>query len=141
MSEAVVEELRALQKIAGAFSQALPADQSVITLRVVLVVDAKYAWKLIETTRSPNGRRRRHMLSFRSLDAIQRAIGSYLAWQHADKQLFMTHMETSGGFAGVTTDWVPSTLVESFFAALRDSIRRDLCTMSVHSTAEVERQK
>jgi hypothetical protein len=73
------------------------------------------------------------MLFFDSVDAIKRAVGRYLAWQHADKQLVLTHMATPGDFPGVTTDWVPTTLFEVFFASLRDSIRRDLGPASVGS--------
>jgi hypothetical protein len=130
----VSKALTDLQKIAGAFSQELPGEQSVVTLQVIFVVGARPAWRLIETTRFSSGHRRRHMLFFDSLDAIKRAVGRYLAWQHADKQLLLTHMATPAGLPGVTTDWVPSTLFEAFFASLRDSIRRDLCPTFAQST-------
>jgi hypothetical protein len=118
-----------LQKIAGTFSLALPGGQSMVTLQVVFVVGAKHPWRLLETARSSSHRRRR-MLCFNSVIEIQCAIDQYLAWQHADEQFVATHMVTPGGFPGVTTDWVPSTQFESFFASSRESIRAKLCAMS-----------
>jgi hypothetical protein len=130
----ISKALTDLQRIAGGFSQALPAERSVITLQVIFVVGARHTWRLVETTRSSSGQRRRQMLFFDSVDAIKRAVGRYSAWQHADKQLVLTHMATPADFPGVTTDWVPTTLFEVFFASLRDSIRRDLCPTSARST-------
>jgi len=125
-----------LQKIASAFSPALPAAHTV-TLQVVLVAGAKHAWRLVETVRSSGGRPRRHMLCFDSVEQIQRAIDGYLAWQRADERFVATHMATPGDFAGVTTDWVPSTQFELFFGSVRDSIRSDLRPTSAQCTVSL----
>src|SRR5882762_478014 len=75
-----------LQTLARRFSQPLPVAQSVVTFQVVFVAGAASPWRLIETTRSTVGRRRR-MLCFDSLEQIRRSVDERLAWQRADEQL------------------------------------------------------
>jgi hypothetical protein len=121
ISNAVAE----LQALARRFSQPLAAAHSVITIQVVFVAGAASAWRLIETTQSARGRRRR-MLCFDSLDEIRRSIGELLAWQRADEEFVATHMATPGGFPGVTADWVHSRDFDLVFQPSRDAIRRDM---------------
>jgi hypothetical protein len=99
ISNAVAE----LQTLARGVSQPLPAAQSAITIQVVFVAGTASAWRLIETTRSTVGRRRR-MLCFDSLEQIRRSVDERLAWQRADEQFVARHMATPDGFPGVTTD-------------------------------------
>jgi len=67
-----------IQTLARGFPQPLPAVQAVITIQVAFVAGTANAWRLIETTRSTVGRRRR-MLCFDSLDQIQRSVDERLA--------------------------------------------------------------
>ncbi len=129
ISNAVAE----LQTLARRFSQPLPTVQSVITIQVVFVAGTASAWRLIETTRSTVGRRRR-MLCFDSLEQIRRSIDERLAWQRADEQFVASHMATSGGLAGVTADWVHSKDFESIFWRSRDAIRKEMCATSPRHT-------
>src|SRR5882757_3457964 len=93
ISNAVAE----LQTLARGFSRPLPAVQSVITIQVLFVAGTASAWRLIETTRSTVGRRRR-MLCFDSFEQIRRSVDELLTWQRADEQFVATHMATPGGF-------------------------------------------
>jgi len=129
ISNAVAE----LQTLARRFSQPLPTAQSVITIQVVFVAGTASAWRLIETTRSTVGRRRR-MLCFDSLEQIRRSIDERLAWQRADEQFVASHMATSGGLPGVTADWVHSEDFDSIFWPSRDAIRKETCATSPRHT-------
>ena len=129
ISNAVAE----LQTLARRFSQPLPTAQSVIMIQVVFVAGTASAWRLIETTRSTVGRRRR-MLCFDSLEQIRRSIDERLAWQRADEQFVASHMETSGGLPGVTADWVHSKDFDSIFRRSRDAIRKEMCATSPRHT-------
>lgn len=123
--DAIADALTDLQARAGAFSQPLPREQSLITLQVVLVVGAPHSWRLIETRRTSSGRRWRQMRCFASLDQIRHALDQHLAWQREDRQFVARHMATPGGLPGVTGDWVPSEHFDSVFAAARDAIRNE----------------
>ena len=125
ISNAVAE----LQTLARRLSQPLPAVQSVITIQVVFVAGTVSAWRLIETTQSTVGRRRR-MLCFDSLEEIRRSLDERLAWQRADEQFVVRHMATPGGFPGVTADWVHSKDFALIFRPSRDAIRKDMCATS-----------
>lgn len=129
ISNAVAE----LQALARRFSQPLPAAQSVITIQVVLVAGTANPWRLIETTRSTVGRRRR-MLCFDSLEQLRRSIDERLAWQRADEQFVARHMATPGGFPGVTEDWVHSKDFDLVFRPSRDAIRKEMCATSPKRT-------
>ena len=129
ISNAVAE----LQTLARRFSQPLPTAQSVIMIQVVFVAGTASAWRLIETTRSTVGRRRR-MLCFDSLEQIRRSIDERLAWQRADEQFVASHMATSGGLPGVTADWVHSKDFDSIFWPSRDAIRKEMCATSPKHT-------
>jgi hypothetical protein len=129
ISNAVAE----LQTRARRFSQPLPAVQSVITIQVVFVAGTASPWRLIETTRSTGGRRRR-MLCFDSLEQIRRSVDERLAWQRADEQFVAAHMATPDGFPGVTADWVHSRDFESIFRPSRDAIRKEMCATSPKQT-------
>jgi len=131
ISNAVAE----LQTRARRFSQPPPAVQAVITMQVVFVAGTASAWRLIETTRSTVGRRRR-MLYFDSLEQIQRSVDERLAWQRADEQFVARHMATPGGFPGVTADWVHSKDFDAIFRPGREAIRKEMCATSPkHSVA------
>ena len=85
----------------------------------------------LETERSPTGHRRRtRMLSFRSLQEIQRAVEKHLAWATADEQFRANHMETTAGLPGVTGDWVPSKDFDLIFSTSRRLLRERICTTS-----------
>ena len=129
ISNAVAE----LQTLARGFSQPLPAVQAVITIQVVFVAGTASAWRLIETTRSAVGRRRR-MLCFDSLEQIQRCIDERLAWQRADERFVARHMATPGGFPSVTADWVHSRDFDAIFRPPRDAIRKEMCATSPKHT-------
>ena len=131
--DAILNALADLQRTVGAFSQPLPASESVITLRVAFVAGARSAWRLIETVRSKSGPRRQ-MLYFDSLDQLSRAVEERLAWQRADEQFVTRHMTTPAGSPGVTADWVHSKQFDSFFGSSRDAIRKELCaTLPKHT--------
>ena len=129
ISNAVAE----LQTLARRFSQPLPTAQSVITIQVVFVAGTASAWRLIETTRSTVGRRRR-MLCFDSLEQIRRSIDERLAWQRADERFVARHMATPGGFPSVTADWVHSRDFDAIFRPPRDAIRKEMCATSPKHT-------
>src|SRR6266850_602901 len=118
ISNAVAE----LQTLARRFSQPMSVAQSVVTIQVVFVAGTASAWRLIETTRSTVGRRRR-MLCFDSLEQIRRSVDERLAWQRADEQFVARHMATPDGFPSVTADWVHSKDFDLIFSAVagRDS--------------------
>ncbi len=122
-----------LQTLARRFSQPLPVAQSVVTIQVVFVAGAASPWRLIETTRSTVGRRRR-MLCFDSLEQIRRSVDERLAWQRADEQFVARHMATPDGFPSVTADWVHSKDFDLIFRPARDAIRKEMCaTMPKHT--------
>jgi hypothetical protein len=125
ISNAVAE----LQTLARGVSQPLPAAQSVITIQVVFVAGTASAWRLIETTRSTVGRRRR-MLCFDSLEQIRRSVSELLTWRRADERFVASHMATPGGFPGVTPDWVHSKDFDLIFRPSRDAIRKEICATS-----------
>jgi hypothetical protein len=129
ISNAVAE----LQTLAHRFSHPLPAMQSVITIQVVFVAGTASPWRLIETTRSTVGGRRR-MLCFDSLEQIRRAVDERLAWQRADDQFVAKHMATPDGFPGVTADWVHSKDLDLIFRPSRDAIRKEMCATSPKQT-------
>src|ERR1700730_15901513 len=129
VSNAVAE----LQTRARRFSRPLPAVQSVITIQVVFVAGTASPWRLIETTRSTVGRRRR-MLCFDSLDQIRRSIDERLAWQRADEQFVARHMATPGGSPGVTADWVHSKDFDLIFGPSREAIHEEMCATSPEHT-------
>ena len=122
-----------IQTLARGFSQPLPAVQAVITIQVAFVAGTANAWRLIETTRSTVGRRRR-MLCFDSLEQIQRSVDERLAWQRADEQFVARHMATPGGFPGVTADWVDSKHFDGIFWPSREAIRKEMCATSPKHT-------
>jgi hypothetical protein len=122
-----------LQTLARRFSQSLPAVQSVITIQVVFVAGTASPWRLIETTRSIAGRRRR-MLCFDSLEQIRRSVDERLAWQRADEQFVARHMATPDGFPGVTADWVHSKDFDLIFRPSRDAIRKEMSATSPKHT-------
>ena len=122
-----------LQTLARRFSQPLPVAQSVVTIQVVFVAGAASPWRLIETTRSTVGRRRR-MLCFDSLEQIRRSVDERLAWQRADEQFLARHMATPDGFPSVTADWVHSRDFESIFRPSRDAIRKEMCATTPKHT-------
>jgi hypothetical protein len=128
-SNAVAE----LQTLARRFSQSLPAVQSLITIQVVFVAGTASPWRLIETTRSTDGRQRR-MLCFDSLEQIRRSVHERLAWQRADEQFVARHMATPDGFPGVTADWVHSKDFELVFRPARDAIRNEMSATSPKHT-------
>jgi hypothetical protein len=125
ISNAVAE----LQTLARGFSRPLPAVQAVITIQAVFVTGTASAWRLIETTQSTVGRRRR-MLCFDSLEQIRRSVDERLAWQRADEQFVARHMATPGGLPGVTADWVHSKDFDLIFRPSRDAIRKEICATS-----------
>jgi hypothetical protein len=129
----ILNAVAELQTLARAVSQPLPAVQSVITIQVVFVAGAASAWRLIETTRSTVGRRRR-MLCFDSLEQIRRSVDEHLAWQRADEQFVARHMATPGGFPGVTADWVHSKDFDLIFQPSRDAIHKAMCPTSPKHT-------
>ena len=129
ISNAVAE----LQTLARRFSQPLPAVQSVIAIQLVFVAGTASAWRLIESTRSTVGRRRR-MLCFDSLEQIRRSVDERLEWQRADAQFVARHMATPGGFPGVTADWVHSKDFDLIFWPSRDAIRKEICTTTPKHT-------
>jgi hypothetical protein len=119
--------LAELQVLARAFSRSSTALEFGKSLRVALVVDAAYPWRLIETERSTGRLRRGRMLCFGSLEEIRRAIGERLSWAIADEQFRATQMATPGGFPGVTADWVHSRDFDLIFTPSRHALRETIC--------------
>lgn len=122
----VANAVAELQGLAGAFSQSLALWQSVVEFQVVYLAAAASPWRLVETTRSMNGRRRQ-MLCFDSLDEIRSAIDERLAWQCADEKFVATHMTTPGGFPGYTSDWVHTRDFDAVFGPTREAMREQHC--------------
>jgi hypothetical protein len=130
-ADRILSALAGLRLRALEFSQSSTAKELGTALRVAFVVDAAYPWRLVETERSTTGHRRRtRMLSFRSLEEIQRAVEKHLAWATADEQFRANHMETTAGLPGVTGDWVPSKDFDLIFSTSRRLLRERICTTS-----------
>jgi hypothetical protein len=97
--------------------------------QMVFVAGTASPWRLIETTRSTVGRRRR-MLCFDSLEQIRRSVDERLAWQRADEPFVARHMATPDGFPGVSADWVHSKDFDSIFRPSWDALRKEVCATS-----------
>jgi hypothetical protein len=128
-ADRILSALAGLQLLALTFTQSSTALELGNALWVAFVADAADQWRLVETERSTNGRRRRtRMFCFRSLDEIRSAVEERLAWASADEQFRAIHMATPGGFPGVTGDWVASKDFDLIFATSRRLLREQICT-------------
>jgi hypothetical protein len=125
----ISSQLQDLQGLANISGQRQSADRVRTTIHVLYVSGAEHPWRMVESDRNLDGGAyySRWMFVFDVAEQLRQTLVEREIWQQADLRFQLQHMSTPGGFAGVTSDLVPTGRFDLVFGDIRESIRREIC--------------